>query len=145
MQSTGAGRVTRPNQPAARVHRNGGNFTPSAGQQSGVTDFAINQGGFTLGAAATAGGNALIVPASGLYFIALAVSAATAASAYGVTVSRNGSQTLLAANGAAGLLATLSASAICQLQQGDTLTFGHSGSATLVAGANGTILSLTMI
>ncbi|SFB51940.1 Protein of unknown function [Rhizobium sp. NFR07] len=141
----GAGRVTRPNQPAARVHRSGSNFTPAAGQQSGVTDFAINQGGFTLGAAAAAGGNALVVPATGLYFIALTVSVAAATSAYGVTVSRNGSQPLLATNGAAGSLATLSASGISQLQQGDTLTFGHSGSATLAVGANGTILSLTMI
>jgi hypothetical protein len=140
-----AGRVTRPNQPIARVFRGGSNFTPSAGQQSGVTDFLVNQGGFTLGAAAAAGGNALVVPASGLYLLALAVSATAAPAAYGVTVSRNGSQTLLAINGAAGSLSTSSASGIVQLQQGDTLTFAHSGSVTLAAGANGTILSLTMI
>jgi hypothetical protein len=140
-----AGRVTRPNQPAAHVHRGGGNFTPAAGQQSGFTDFTINQGGFTLGAATAAGGNALVVPATGLYLLALTVHVTAAPSAYGVTISRNGSQAVLAANGAAGSLSTLSASGIAQLQQGDTLSFGHSGSATIAVGTNGTILSLTMI
>lgn len=140
-----AGRVTRPNQPTARVYRSGSSFTPAAGQQSGVTDFAINQGGFALGAAVAAGGNALMVPATGLYLLALTVSVTAAPSAYGVTISRNGSQAVLAANGAAGSLATLSASGIVHLQQGDTLTFAHSGTVTLASGANGTMLTLTMI
>jgi hypothetical protein len=140
-----AGRVTRPNQPTARVFRSGSNFTPAAGQQSGVTDFAINQGDFTLGATAAAGGNALVVPATGFYLLALTVSVTAATSAYGVTISRNGSQAILAVNGAAGSIATLSASGIVQLQQGDTLIFTHSGAATLASGANGTMLSLTMI
>lgn len=141
----GAGRVTRPNQPAARAYRAGTTFAPTAGQQSGFTDLAVNQGGFTLGAAAAAGGNALLVPATGLYLLALTILATTASAAYGVTVSRNGSQTVLSLIGAAGSNITLSGCDIAQLQQGDTLTFVHSGSVTLSAGANGTILSLTMI
>ncbi|WP_180356027.1 DUF2793 domain-containing protein [Aliirhizobium smilacinae] len=141
----GAGRVSKPNQPAARVYRSGTSFTPTAGQQSGVSAFAVNQGGFTLGSAVAGGGNTLVVPATGLYLLALTLSVATASAAYGVTVSRNGSSAVLTLAGSAGNATTLSSSAIAQLQQGDTLTFTHSGSATINAGATGTILSLAMI
>ncbi|MFK4767205.1 DUF2793 domain-containing protein [Rhizobium sp. ZW T2_16] len=141
----GAGRVTMPNQPAARLYRSGTTFTPTSGQQSGMSDFALNRGGFTLGAAVAGGGNAIVIPATGLYLIALTLSMAAAAAAYGVTVSRNGSPGLLTLAGAAGNSTTLSSSAIAQLQQGDTLTFSHTGSATLNAGLTGTILSVAMI
>lgn len=140
-----AGHVSKPNQPAARAYRSGTTFTPTAGQQSGLSAFALNQGGFALGAAAAGGGNILIVPATGLYLLALTLSVATASAAFGVTVSRNGSPGLLALAGAAGNSSTLSACAIAQLQQGDTLAFSHSGSATFNAGATGTILSVAMI
>jgi hypothetical protein len=140
-----AGRVTRPSQPVARAYRSGTSAAPAAGQQSGVTDFAVNQGGFTLGAAAAGGGNVLIVPATGLYLLALTLSTASASAAYGVTLSRNGSQTLLSLTGAAGANVTLSASGIAQLQQGDTLAFVHSGSATIGLGQTGTNLSVAMI
>ncbi|AYD01982.1 DUF2793 domain-containing protein [Neorhizobium sp. NCHU2750] len=140
-----AGRVTRPSQPVARAYRSGTTFTPTAGQQSGVTDLAVNQGGFSLGAAAAGGGNALVVPATGLYLLALTVSVTTASAAYSVTLSRNGSQTLLFLNGATGSATILSATAVAQLQQGDTLTFIHSGSATIGLGQTGTNLSAAMI
>ncbi len=141
----GTGRVTRPNQPVARAYRSGSNFAPTNGQQSGVTDLAVNQGGFTLGASLAGGGKALIVPATGLYLVALTIAVATATAAYGVTVSRNGSPGVLSLTGQAASSVTLSSLAIAQLQQGDTLTFGHTGSATFTAGASGTILSLAMI
>jgi hypothetical protein len=140
-----AGRVTRPAQPAVRAYRGGASFTPAAGQHSGMTDLAPNQGGFALGAAVAAGGNALIVPATGLYLLALAVATTVASSVYGVTVARNGSQTLLSVSGVAGATSTLSAFGIVQLQQGDTLTLGHSGSASFAVGPTGTNLSVTMI
>lgn len=140
-----AGRITRPNQPAARAYRSGASFTPASGQQSGFGDFTVNQGGFSLGAAVAGGGNTLLVPATGLYLLSLTVSVATASAAHGVTVSRNGSQSLLSVAGAAGSGPTLSASAITQLQQGDTLTFTHSGAATINLGQNGTNLSLAML
>lgn len=140
-----AGRVTKPNQPAARAYRSGTTYTPTAGQQSGLSAFALNQGGFTLGTAAAGGGNMLVVPATGLYLLALTLSVGTASAAFGVTVSRNGSPGLLTLAGAAGNASTLSSCAIAQLQQGDTLAFSHSGSATFNAGATGTILSVAMI
>ncbi len=140
-----AGRVTKPNQPAVRVYRSGTTFTPTAGQQSGVSAFTLNQGGFTLGSAVTGGGNTLVVPATGLYLLALTLSVAAASASYGVTVSRNGSPGVLTLAGSTGNATTLSSSAIAQLQQGDTLAFTHSGSATFNAGATGTILSLAMI
>ena len=140
-----AGCVSKPSQPVARVYRSGTNFTPTAGQQSGVSAFAVNQGGFTLGSAAAGGGNTLVVPATGLYLVALTLSVAAASAAYGVTVSRNGGSGVLTLAGSTGNATTLSSSAIAQLQQGDTLTFTHSGSATINAGATGTILSLAMI
>lgn len=140
-----AGRVTKPNQPAARAYRSGATFSPTAGQQSGMSALALNQGGFALGAAVAGGGNALVVPATGLYLLALTLSVVTASAAYSVTVSRNGSSGLLTLTAAAGNSTTLASCAIAQLQQGDTLTFSHSGSATFNAGATGTILSVAMI
>lgn len=140
----GAGRVRLPNQPVARVFRSGTSFAPTAGQQSGVTDFGVNQGGFTLGTAQAAGGNALVVPAGGLYALSLVV-AVTTSSAYGVAILRNGSQTLLSLNGPAGNAATLAASAILQFDQGDTVTFSHSGTATIALGNGRTMLSLAML
>ncbi len=139
------GRVTKPNQPAALAYRSGTTFAPTAGQQSGLSNFALNQGGFTLGSATAGGGNTLVVPAMGLYLVALTLSLATASAAYSVTVSRNGSSEVLRIAGSASNTTTLSSCAIAQLQQGDTLTFSHSGSAMFNAGATGTILSVAMI
>src|SRR5690606_36399797 len=39
-----AGHVARPNQPATRAYRTGTSFSPAAGQQSGFTTLALNQG-----------------------------------------------------------------------------------------------------
>lgn len=140
-----AGRVTTPNQPAASAYRSGTTFAPTSGQQSGLSSFALNQGGFTLGSAVAGGGNTLVVPATGLYLVALTLSLASASAAYSVTVSRNGSSAILRIAGSTGTATTLSSAAVAQLQQGDTLTFSHTGSATLNAGATGTILSVAMI
>jgi hypothetical protein len=139
------GRVTKPNQPAASAYRSGTTFAPTAGQQSGLSNFALNQGGFTLGSAVAGGGNTLVVPATGLYLVALNLSLATASAAYSVTVSRNGSFAVLRIAGSTGNAGTLSSAAVVQLQQGDTLVFAHTGSATFNAGATGTILSVAMI
>jgi hypothetical protein len=141
----GAGRVTMPNQPAARLYRSGTSFAPASGQQSGMSDFALNRGGFALGAAVAGGGNALVIPATGLYLLALTLVVATASAAYSLSVSRNGSPGLLMLAAGAGNATTLSSCAIVQLQQGDTLTFSHSGSAAFNLGPTGTILSVAMI
>jgi hypothetical protein len=140
----GAGRVAWPNQPAVRVFRNGTSFSPTAGQQSGFTDFGLNRGGFALGPAAAAGGNSLLVPAGGTYLLALTVSVTTS-TAYGVTVLRNGGQAILALNAPAAGAATLSGNGIFALEAGDALTFSHSGTATIASGSSKTILSLAMI
>lgn len=140
----GAGRVRHPSQPAARVFRSGTSFSPAAGQQSGFTDFSINQGDFALGSLQAGGGNALVVPAGGLYFLSVTIGT-TASSAFGVTILRNGGETVLSLNGPAGNAATVSANAILQLDQGDTLTLGHSGTASIALGSTRTVLSIALI
>jgi hypothetical protein len=140
----GAGHVSLPNQPRTRAYRAGATFSPAAGQQSGFTTLALNQGGFALGAAAANGGNAITVPASGLYLVALNV-VLQASSAHEVTLLLNGSQTLLSLSGPTGDMQTRSASGVFFLSAGNTLTLGHSGTVQIQVGSGKTELSLTML
>jgi hypothetical protein len=140
----GGGRVSLPNQPAARAFRSGTSFTPTAAQQSGFTTFGVNKGGFTLGAAAAGGGNAIVVPATGLYLVSLNISALTS-SGHGASLLGNGSTTILTLNGISGSAQSQGATCIFSLTAGDTLTLQHSGTAQIALGAGKTELSLAML
>jgi len=139
-----AGHVSRPNQPAVRAHRTGASFSPTAGQQSGFTTLALNQGGFTLGAAAPGGGNCVTVPSSGLYLLALNVAVLTS-SGHTTTLMLNSEQNLIFMNGVAGGAQMQSASGIFFFSAGDFITLGHAGTAQLELGAGKTELYLTML
>ena len=139
-----AGHVSRPSQPAVRAHRTGTSFAPAAGQQSGFTTLALNQGGFALGAAAPGGGNRIVVPAGGLYLLGLNVSVLTS-SGHTTSLMLNGSQTLIFMNGVAGGAQIQSATGIFFLSSGDFLTLGHAGTAQLELGVGKTELFLTML
>ncbi|TDK39274.1 DUF2793 domain-containing protein [Rhizobium deserti] len=141
---TGAGHVSRPNQPTARAYRTGTSFSPTPGQQSGFTTLAFNQGGFALGATAANSGNALTIPASGLYLVALNI-VLQASSAHEVTLLLNGSQILLSVSGPSGDMQTRSASGVFFFFAGNALTLGHSGTVQIQTGSGKTELSLAML
>jgi hypothetical protein len=139
-----AGRLSYPNQPAARARRSGANFSPAAGSQSGFTDYDVNRGGFTLGAAVAGGGSTILVPATGLYLLNFNLAVATS-SGHAATVLRNGSEVLLTIAALTGNTQAQSANGMFSLSGGDTLTLGHSGTAQIDVAAGKTGLSLAMI
>ena len=138
------GRVSRPNQPAARAYRTGTTFTPTSGQQSGFTTYALNQGSFGLGASAAGGGNAITVPAAGIYLVTLNL-VVTTSSGHGAVLLRNGTETLMTLTGITGGAQSQSASGVFSLSAGDSLTLQHSGTAQVTLGAGKTELSLTLL
>lgn len=139
-----AGHVSRPNQPAVRAHRTGTSFLPTAGQQSGFTTLALNQGGFTLGAAAPGGGYRVIIPATGLYLLALNAAVLTS-SGHTTSLMLNGAENLIFMNGIAGGAQIQSASGIFFLSAGDFITLGHAGTVQLEFGVGKTELYLIML
>ncbi|CDZ34855.1 Hypothetical protein NGAL_HAMBI1145_25450 [Neorhizobium galegae bv. officinalis] len=139
-----SGRVSQPNQPAARVYRAGTSFTPTAGQQSGFTTLALDRGGFSLGVAVGGGGNRVVVPADGVYLVALNL-AVLSSSGHATSLMLNATQTLILMNGAAGGAQMQSATGIFSFSAGDHLTLGHAGTAQLELGAGKTELSLAML
>lgn len=138
------GYISRPHQPAMHAYRSGASFSPANGQQSGFTQFGVNQGGFSLGAATPAGGNLVVVPADGLYLICLNVRIASS-SGHVTALVVNGSQEKLALAGPSGSSGSQSASGIVALAEGDTLCLYHTGSATLQLGEGNTQLSATLL
>lgn len=139
-----SGAVSRPSQPVARAYRTGASFSPTTGQQSGFTTLDVNQGGFTLGASEAGGGNRIVVPATGLYLIALNLAVLTS-SGHGVSVMLNGSQALMSVKGLSGGAQSQSASGVFSLNSADFITLAHSGTAQFEGGAGKTELSISML
>lgn len=135
------GVVRNPSNPACRAHLNATAMSPPAGTFTGFQSLSLNQGGFTLGGAATPGiGQKLVVPATGLYRLTFTMLALTS-SGHVMTLLQNGVTPLLTARGL-GSLATIpqQASTIASLAAGDTLQFQHSGTAQLDFGPGKTEL-----
>jgi hypothetical protein len=141
---TGAGRVSRPSQPLARAYRIGTTLSPTSGQQSGFSSFEINQGGFALGSAAPAGGNAITIPATGLYQVTLNLSVSSS-SGHGATLLANGTRALLSISGLSGGPQIQSATSVAALTAGDILTLGHSGTAQIQLGSGNTEVCLILL
>ncbi len=118
-----AGHVSQPNQPAARAYRAGTSFTPAAGQQSGFTTLAFAHGGLSLGTAVAGGGNRVVVPATGLYLVALNV-AVLSSSGHATSLMLNATQTLILMNGVAGGAQIQSATGIFPFLPGITSRSG---------------------
>ena len=135
------GRVLRPNQPMARAYRAGTSFSPAAGQQSGFTHFAVDQGDVGMGAALAGGGNGILVPATGIYLLCLNVAVASSGG-HSTALLVNGGAPLLTLPGGSGLQ---SASTIAALSAGDLLTLGHEGSANLQLGPGKTELTVALL
>ncbi len=139
-----AGRVRRPHQPVLQASRTGTTMSPSGGQISGFTDLGINQGSFAWGAAAPAGGNTIIVPASGLYLACLQIRV-SASSGHAVALVVNETRTALELAGPAGGSGTQTVSGVIQLSAAETLALRHSGTAELSLTGGGTQLSLVLL
>ncbi|CAD7042073.1 hypothetical protein REJC140_01088 [Pseudorhizobium endolithicum] len=139
-----AGRVFRPHQPVMRAYRTGTTMSPPDGQFSGFTAFGINQGGFSLGTAAPAGGNSIVVPAAGLYLACLQIRV-SASSGHIATLMVNGAQTALELAGPAGSSGTQTVTGVIELSADDDLTLRHDGTAELSLVGGGTQLSLVLL
>jgi len=135
------GRILQPHQPVARVYRAGTSFSPAAGQQSGFTDFAVQQGDFSLGSTLAGGGQGLVIPRSGNFLVCLNTSVASS-SGHVTNLLVNGASPLLALPGGTGLQ---SGTTIAALAAGDVLTLGHSGTAQFNLGPAMTQLSVLLL
>ena len=140
------GAVLTPYRPLARVTRGGGVITPASGSQTGFSTFAINQGGFSLGATVAGGGNRLIVPETAPYLVCLAVEA-NPAGAFSVSVRANGTTIITAIKDNDAATAGYNGSAVgfALLSAGDWLTLEHSGATPIDFGAGKTELSIVML
>ncbi|KQV38119.1 MULTISPECIES: DUF2793 domain-containing protein [unclassified Rhizobium] len=141
-----AGRVLMPNRPLARATRGGGLVTPSSGSQTGFSTFAINQGGFSLGASVAGGGNRLIIPETAPYLVCLSVEA-NPAGAFSVDARVNGTTTIASVrdNDAATASYNMTAIGLAMLTAGDWLVLEHTGSTPIDFGLGKTEISLVML
>lgn len=139
-----AGTVRRPNQPMACAYRAGTSVSPVAGQQSGFTDLGAATGGLTLGAALSGGGNAIVIPATGVYLVAFTLGIVSS-TGHGLDLLRNGTDILLSLRGSPSGQTSQSATALVALEVGDILSLGHSGSAEIALGKARTTLALTFV
>ncbi len=133
--------------PAVRCARFNGDAQPATGTLTGFSNLSPSRGGFTLGEVVAADqGNRLLVPADGIYLVALKISVLSA-TGYGLRLMKNGAVPILSLEGPSVVSGPVNQSAICvaALQQNDWLALEHIGSATIRFGFNGTELSLAMI
>lgn len=141
-----SGAVSFPHKPVVRTSSASGTVAIPDGTVLGFASLHVNQGGFTLGAAAIGGGAALVVPVSGYYAITLNV-VASAGSAHAMSVEKNATETILTVSGGstAGSAATASAMVTSYLTAGDTLLLRTSGAATYSLGYGATELTAFLL
>ncbi len=136
------GIVRMNHRPVARAARSAATLTIADGTVTGFHDLFLSAGGFALGMPLSSGhGSGLVLPASGLYLIALAVTVLSETS-HAVALRRNDAETLIVATGAAGSRAAI---AIANLTAGDVLTLHHAGTAQLQFGPAATEVSVFML
>ncbi|MFD1745718.1 DUF2793 domain-containing protein [Rhizobium helianthi] len=138
------GVVTQSVRPAGRAFSAAGTFSPASNTPRGFTELATTQGGVSLGATVSGGGNVLLIPEEGLYALSLNITL-TAASGYSVSLLRNGSETLFTCRCTSPSPLTLGRTTIANLNQGDALTLIHKGSATLEEGSPATELVIVRL
>ncbi|TCL74466.1 DUF2793 domain-containing protein [Rhizobium sp. BK251] len=140
---SGGGIASMPNRPAVRASLAAATLSPANGSQTGFNDLHISQGGFALGTAVAGGtGNNLVVPAAGIYLLALSVSALSS-SGHGVTVLANGATTLATVTAPSASTATRqSAIGLAFLDAGNRISLRHSGSGSIEFGSGKTEITL---
>ncbi|WP_438752465.1 DUF2793 domain-containing protein [Pararhizobium sp. O133] len=143
---TGQGQVCMPQRPLVRATRGGGVITPSSSSQTGFSTLSINQGGFSLGASVTGGGNRLVVPVTAPYLVCLGVEA-NPSGAFSVAVKVNGMTTIASVNDNDAASASYGNCAIglALLAAGDWLVLEHTGTTPLDFGYDKTELTVMML
>lgn len=142
-----AGVPRMPNRPACRASLNAVAQSISVPSYSGFQIMSVNQGRFALGAPVpTPGtGQRLVVPATGLYLVALTVVTVTS---YGhtVTLVQNASRPILTAKGNNSTNTLFMTSMnLAMFDAGDTLLLQHSGTANIDFGPSKTELMMFML
>ncbi|QQM30921.1 DUF2793 domain-containing protein [Martelella lutilitoris] len=143
---TPEGAVSMPSRPLARAAAPAGSAVIAGPANRGFGTLHVGEGGFTLGAAVTGGGNRLVFPASGYYAVSLTVTA-TAAGSYWVALEKNGSDNCVTLSGIAtgGNPLTHSASAISYFSAGDHARLAFSGTATYAFGYGQTEMTAMLL
>ncbi len=140
------GAVTMPSRPLARAAAPAGSVAITGPANRGFGLLHVGEGGFSLGAAVTGGGNRLVFPASGYYALSLTVTA-TATGSYWVALDKNGSENCVTLAGIAtgGNPLTHSASAISYFSAGDYARLAFSGTATYALGYGQTEMTAMLL
>lgn len=140
-----AGQVSTPSKPVVRAGRAAGNVSHVAGSVSGFTNLAVKQGGFALGNVVSDTLKELIVPATGLYSVAMSL-AVVSSSGHAVAIRLNGTTSSFALTGTSASAGNFqSANFIMALNANDRLSLAHTGTCQLSYGDGKTELSLTML
>jgi hypothetical protein len=135
------GYVRHQQRPVARAALSSATFTPSAGNFTGFDALYLSGGDMALGDPLASGfGRPLVVPASGIYLLALTVTADDPA--HELHVSRNGGTDLVSHTGPAGKSST---TALVWLDAGDTLALRHADAAQYQFGYGRTELCATLL
>lgn len=136
------GLVKTPARPLVRASLAAATVTPANGARTGFNDLHVQQGGFALGPAISAGsGNRLVVPASGIYLLSLNVSTLSS-SGHGVSLDVNATTSVarITAPGAT-VPSRQTTLGMALLNAGDWLSLSHSGTAQYEFGAGKTEIS----
>lgn len=143
---SGNGVASFPTRPMVKATHSTASFSASSSSRSGFSTLPIAQGGFTLGAVVAGTMKDITVPASGNYLAILHLVVASAAAAFGAHIAVNGSQR---GNTIEALASTSSQSHtlinLLQLNAGEALSVGHTGTSTVSFGSGKTELTLIHI
>ncbi len=136
-----------PGRPVVSATLAAASYTLAANDLVGVDTLSLQQGGFTRGGALAGGrGNALIVPASGLYAVSFRASLqATAAASLALAVNGSASGLRWSAGGATSPMATATVSGILSLSSGDAVALMAGGPLNLQTGLNAYELALQFL
>ena len=143
----GDGIAHMPARPIVSATLASATYSLAAGNLVGFDTMSLLQGGFALGATLSGGrGKPLIVPASGLYMIAMrAVLQATGAASLAVAVNGTASNLRWSASGATSPVVTAGVTGILSLAAGDAVALLAGGPLSLQTGAPAYELSLRLL
>ncbi|MGF9563513.1 DUF2793 domain-containing protein [Neorhizobium sp. JUb45] len=139
-----SGVINLPQRPAGRAYRNDGAVNQTDTIDSGFTGLDQVQGGVVLGSQIGSIGQALKVPAAGLYLISLLVTA-TSSSGHVTSLMINGSNLMFGLWAPAAAPLGLSHTQVAFLAAGDELSLRHTGTAQIYFAPTLTQLTVAML
>lgn len=138
------GIVSMPQRPLAKASLNAGAFSPSSGSASGFDTLDLDQGGVTLGSALASGyGAELTIPSDGNYLLSVTAKIQPTA-AFAMQLVANGTTALASVSSdlSESGYATFAATTLAALSADDTLSFLHTGSASIADGTSLTVMRI---